>query len=88
MATAYSAIVCRLPHEITPMFSCTPDSELRGGVLIVGQDSALVRRSLDPFVPGRQLTGRSGKWVIGVDFDCETERIYWSDGPGRGTLNV
>jgi len=58
---------------------CHPDSESRPDTLLIGRGMSIISRPTAPEVVGRQLVVVPHQVVVDVDYDCTTERIYWSD---------
>jgi len=71
--------------------SCTPDSGVRGETLLIGRGMAIIQRGTNADIPGKQLIVVPHQIAVGVDFDCQDERIIWSDMSGHvirsATLN-
>lgn len=63
--------------------TCSPDSEARGETLLIGQGMSVILRGMTSDVPGKQLITETTQVVVGIDFDCVDERVYWTDVPGH-----
>uniref|UniRef100_A0A914VKD9 Nidogen-1 n=1 Tax=Plectus sambesii TaxID=2011161 RepID=A0A914VKD9_9BILA len=63
--------------------TCTPDSQLRGETLLIGRGMAIIQRGLIADIAGKQVVVVPHQLAVGVDFDCQEERIVWSDISGH-----
>uniref|UniRef100_A0A0N4ZRM0 Nidogen-like protein n=1 Tax=Parastrongyloides trichosuri TaxID=131310 RepID=A0A0N4ZRM0_PARTI len=63
---------------------CVPDStERRDGELLIGSGMTIFQRTRDPETLGKQLVVIPRQLIVGIGFDCQTEKIYWSDSAGH-----
>lgn len=63
---------------------CTPDSaERRDGDLLIGSGMTIFQRTRDAETLGKQLVVIPRQLIVGIAFDCQTEKIYWSDSAGH-----
>lgn len=58
------------------------DSQLRGNALVIGQGMSLLQRGLTADVTGKRLIVVPHQIAVGVDFDCQDEKLYWTDVSG------
>uniref|UniRef100_A0A9J2PVJ1 Nidogen n=1 Tax=Ascaris lumbricoides TaxID=6252 RepID=A0A9J2PVJ1_ASCLU len=63
--------------------TCLPDSENREEVLLIGRGMTVIQRGTNPEIYGKQLVVIPHQIVVGLDFDCQEERIVWSDISGH-----
>uniref|UniRef100_A0A915B526 Nidogen-1 n=1 Tax=Parascaris univalens TaxID=6257 RepID=A0A915B526_PARUN len=63
--------------------TCIPDSENREEVLLIGRGMTVIQRGTNPDIYGKQLIVIPHQIVVGLDFDCQEERIVWSDISGH-----
>lgn len=47
--------------------------------LLIARGMSIIQRSTRADVPGRQLVVVPHQVVVGIDYDCVEQRIYWSD---------
>ncbi|KFD49897.1 hypothetical protein M513_09226 [Trichuris suis] len=64
-------------------FTCRPDSRIRGRTLIFSHGMSLVQRGLQPEDYGKQLVVVPYQVAVGLDFDCNEDKLYWSDVSGH-----
>uniref|UniRef100_A0A913I0X9 EGF-like domain-containing protein n=1 Tax=Strongyloides stercoralis TaxID=6248 RepID=A0A913I0X9_STRER len=63
---------------------CIPDSaERRDGDLLIGSGMTIFQRSRDAETLGKQLVVIPRQLIVGIAFDCQTEKIYWTDSSGH-----
>ncbi|CAJ0577158.1 unnamed protein product, partial [Mesorhabditis spiculigera] len=62
---------------------CTADSDSRTDTLLVARGMAIFHRGTNQDIPGKQLVVIPHHIAVGVDFDCQEERIVWSDISGH-----
>ncbi|VDO17006.1 unnamed protein product [Brugia timori] len=48
----------------------------------------IIERSVNPDLPGKQLIVVPHQIAVGIDFDCQEERIVWSDIAGHSILSA
>ncbi|CAI4227251.1 unnamed protein product [Auanema sp. JU1783] len=63
--------------------TCKPDSEDRGDSLFIARGMAIFQRGTMADVPGKQIIVIPHHIAVGLDFDCEAERLVWSDISGH-----
>ncbi|XP_003375523.1 putative Low-density lipoprotein receptor repeat class B [Trichinella spiralis] len=67
-------------------YSCqlqSTDSRVRGRALVFSQGMSLVQRGLLPDDYGKQLIVVPFQIAVGVDYDCQDDKIYWTDVSGH-----
>ncbi|KRX88301.1 Nidogen-1 [Trichinella pseudospiralis] len=64
-------------------FICSSDSRVRGRALVFSQGMSLVQRGLLPDDYGKQLIVVPFQIAVGVDYDCQEDKIYWTDVSGH-----
>ncbi|CAG9539309.1 unnamed protein product [Cercopithifilaria johnstoni] len=67
--------------------TCTPDSESRDETLLICRGMTIIQKSINPDLPGKQLVVVPHQIAVGIDFDCQEERIIWSDIAGHSILS-
>ncbi|KRX84111.1 Nidogen-1 [Trichinella sp. T6] len=76
--------VCRCkPGYHGSGFICSSDSRVRGRALVFSQGMSLVQRGLLPDDYGKQLIVVPFQIAVGVDYDCQDDKIYWTDVSGH-----
>ncbi|KAK6108182.1 G2F domain family protein [Brugia pahangi] len=68
--------------------TCTPDSESREEAIFICRGMTIIERSVNPDLPGKQLIVVPHQIAVGIDFDCQEERIVWSDIAGHSILSA
>uniref|UniRef100_A0A158Q8F9 Nidogen-1 n=1 Tax=Elaeophora elaphi TaxID=1147741 RepID=A0A158Q8F9_9BILA len=68
--------------------TCTPDSESRDEAIFICRGMTIIQRSINPDLPGKQLVVVPHQIAVGIDFDCQEERIIWSDIAGHSILSA
>ncbi|EJW78690.1 hypothetical protein WUBG_10400 [Wuchereria bancrofti] len=68
--------------------TCTPDSESREEAIFICRGMTVIERSVNPDLPGKQLIVVPHQIAVGIDFDCQEERIVWSDIAGHSILSA
>ncbi|KAL3985317.1 G2F domain family protein [Acanthocheilonema viteae] len=68
--------------------TCTPDSESRDEAIFICRGMTIIHRSINPDSPGKQLIVVPHQIAVGIDFDCQEERIIWSDIAGHSILSA
>ncbi|CAP29096.2 Protein CBR-NID-1 [Caenorhabditis briggsae] len=63
--------------------TCSPDSSSRTDKLLVARGMAIFKRSTNPDEYGKQLIVIPHHIPVGIDYDCQTEKIVWSDMSGH-----
>ncbi|CAL2045201.1 unnamed protein product [Caenorhabditis brenneri] len=63
--------------------TCSPDSSTRSDKLLVARGMAIFERSTNPDEYGKQLIVIPHHIPVGIDFDCQNEKIVWSDMSGH-----
>ncbi|MCP9264851.1 Nidogen-1 [Dirofilaria immitis] len=68
--------------------TCTPDSESRDEAIFICRGMTIIQKSTNPDLPGKQLIIVPHQIAVGIDFDCQEERIIWSDIAGHSILSA
>ncbi|KAI6214615.1 NIDogen [Aphelenchoides besseyi] len=72
-------------------YECNPVKHNLANPLLIARGMSIIHRSTDVDTPGRQVVVKAHQVVVGLDYDCISERIYWSDISGftirSSTLN-
>ena len=68
--------------------TCYPDTEVAGRTLMFAQGMALLAKGLESETPGRQLIYVPRQIAVGLDYDCQTDTIYWSDVSGKQSIEA
>lgn len=59
-------------------YVCNPAKQDQTHPLLIARGMAIIHRSTDANVPGRQFIVVQNQVVVDIDYDCISERIYWS----------
>uniref|UniRef100_A0A7E4W1P9 Nidogen n=1 Tax=Panagrellus redivivus TaxID=6233 RepID=A0A7E4W1P9_PANRE len=62
---------------------CHPDTDQRPDTLLIGRGMSVIQRSTAREIMGRQLVVVPHQVVVDLDYDCTSERVYWSDISGH-----
>ncbi|UMM35606.1 hypothetical protein L5515_008151 [Caenorhabditis briggsae] len=73
-----NGVDCTLPGS-----SASADSSSRTDKLLVARGMAIFERSTNPDEYGKQLIVIPHHIPVGIDYDCQTEKIVWSDMSGH-----
>uniref|UniRef100_A0A915PNJ4 Uncharacterized protein n=1 Tax=Setaria digitata TaxID=48799 RepID=A0A915PNJ4_9BILA len=77
-----------LVHMNIIYFIFIADSESRDETILVCRGMTIIQRSTNPDLPGKQLIVVPYQIAVGIDFDCQEERIVWSDIAGHSILSA
>ena len=62
---------------------CAAILDHRESDLLIGRGMSIIQRSTNLDIPGKQLVVVAHQVVVDVAYDCESEKIYWSDISGH-----
>ncbi|KAI6222354.1 hypothetical protein M3Y99_01507200 [Aphelenchoides fujianensis] len=58
---------------------CTPIQQDSVNPLLIARGMSIIHRSANPDAAGRQVIVKPHQVVVDLDYDCITQRIFWSD---------